>query len=90
MALIDRLEAVVARLEQVDRTLRGTGPMAELVFNGYAGLGVLRADGSVEHHWDHPSFHVPRRHAPGDGCTVYPTVEAWQVVVEQLAHMKFG
>lgn len=90
MTLVDRLEAVVARLEELEAQRRPRSIMAELLFDGYGGASVIRVDGSVEHHWDHPSFQLPRRHSLDDGCTVYPTVEEWQEAMRALSKMAFG
>jgi len=70
--LIERLEAVVARLEAMETQARSLDDT--LLFGGV--LPVLRFDGTVKFHWTHPSFEGPHLHAESDGCQVMTVAEA--------------
>ena len=81
--LIERLEAVVERLEAMETDARAAHDTLCWKFT----LPVLRADGMVKYHWTHPSFESHRLHADDDRCDVLTTAAA----LERLnTHIAFG
>ncbi len=87
MTLIERMEAIIERLESVISDLAGS--RYTLVIPA-GGIGIITDKGdSVKYHWTHPSFGTPTAHFHEDTCEVIEIAD-WASFIQEHRKMVFG